>query len=68
MEIKRCWCSRKLIKGVVNVHFCPVHKFEITKTPKNKPRREKIGKYSGYSKNKEFGLNWKKIVDIRPVE
>ena len=51
MEQAWCQCGRPLdIRG-----YCPRHGVRIEK----KSKKEKVGKYSGYSKNKEWGVNWK---------
>ena len=45
-----CYCGLPL-----KDNKCPRHKEKITKEV-----RQKIGDYSGYSKNKEYGINWRK--------
>ena len=48
MKVTFCQCGRVLKDGL-----CPVHKTFI-----KKPARVRIGRWSGHSKNREYGVNW----------
>lgn len=51
-----CWCGQRLIMSLTGIFYCPRHKQECWEAP---IKRKKIGKYSGKSKNEEWGLNWR---------
>ena len=56
-EVKFCENCGRVLQNEV----CPVHK-TFTKRP---VPRQKIGKYSGKSSNKEYGVNWSERVGER---
>ena len=49
IKVEWCFCGRCLQDGL-----CPVHK-TFTAKPEV---RSRIGRWSGRSKNREYGLNW----------
>ena len=46
-DVLWCFCGRRLETGLTNIKYCPRHKDNYYE----KPKREKIGRWSGKSKS-----------------